>query len=261
MQTGLDADIIALSTHQALVAAGSVVGSELSVSVSAVIPAALRPQKGWLPTSFRTITLNSSGTTRAAVRIAPASVRPQRVLVTPAALSVNTRITAAPQELDAFGADPNGAFAFDDETFVFVTAPNQALYATVDPGSAGRTLSVSTSEIVPLAPGGRVQRMGPARVKTIALPAPFEAVRIAPSTMNKWLRVTVFAFDDVAISATPAGLTTPPVFPNAFIPSATPGGTSFVLPPSQGLFAAALVGATSLQVSVSEALFDCCDYP
>jgi len=163
-----DTQEFALAPGQALYAAGdgAVVAQFVSVSVSAQIPTpdpvpppARQEKLGPMPTSFRTYVLNNTGSPSSSIRIVPASRNPQRVVLVAEPLATNVRLSSSSNELETPGIDiPAGAFAFDaaSGSMIFVVAPDQPLFATVDAASPTRRLSVSVSEIDPYALRGAI---------------------------------------------------------------------------------------------------------
>lgn len=144
----------AVDPKQTLFAAGDggATPQTLSVSISQDIPAPTGPRPiGYraAPTAFRTFTLNPTGTPNAAIRIAPAACKPQRVVVVAEATATNIRVTSSPADLEAFGTTPAGAFTLNAVAgpITFVLAPDQPLFASVDPLSPVNRLAVSVSEI------------------------------------------------------------------------------------------------------------------
>ncbi len=255
--------VFALAPGQALFAATNALGppatpTTLSVSVSALVPYAgdRQPYK----TTFRSYTMPGTGT-NAAIRIVPAAELPRRVHIMPGALATNVRIAQSAEELNPFGPFPAGAFRFDEANgpITFVAAPRQAIYATVDPGSAGALLAVSVSDIYAQPPVARFRQES--QTKTITLIEQFTPVRIAPANQH-WRRVLVLGDPSIVIGSAANDMTIPfQLVPVVFNPGAfsflSQSPVSVILPPHQPLYAAtgATVAAT-VQAHVSEALFD-----
>jgi hypothetical protein len=283
-------NVFALAPNQVLFGAGRGFPTGVSVSISPIIiePTYSYKEMEWMPTGLRTYTLRTTGTRDAAIRIVPASNRPQRVIVRAEPTATRISITPSPSELTEtpFGAvpEPSGAFTFDAESptgvptgpIAFVASPRQALYASVGAGSPVRRLSVSVSEIPALCvrPASKPRpsnnedhgfpyyamkrRLRPSEFRTAAFPNTFDPIRIAPAT-DRWLRVIVRAPTGVAVSSSPEALTQSGGGPGAFQFLSDP--VSFIMPPGQSLFGADVVGVAGFaEVQISEALFDCCDY-
>lgn len=157
-----DVQEFAVAPGQGVYAAGdgAVALQFISVSASAAIPPGKgkRPEgRGVLPTTFRTFTLRPSGVAGAATQVASASKNPQRVVITGEPLATNIRVTSSSNELESPGvAAPSGAYAFDAAAGAqtLVLAPDQPLFATLDPTSPVFRASVSVSEIDPYAERG-----------------------------------------------------------------------------------------------------------
>ncbi len=140
---------------QGLMAAASVAGLRLSVSVSQVVPI---PPKGsemyskMQPATFQTHLLTAAGIPGAAVRISRSSTKPQRILVSsllsPGGGGLIYVASGAEGTLDTgLPAGPIG-FAYElqpDQPTLFVTAPGQSLDAVST--ATGARVSVHASEI------------------------------------------------------------------------------------------------------------------
>jgi hypothetical protein len=260
---GVGPRVVTVPAKQALYAAAAIAGRQLSVAVSG----SLRFQKdkpiGSLPTIFRSFTLQSTGVGPAAIRLVPSGNISRRVVIQGGPLTTNIRITSAPEELDAFGAQPAYAYAFDGDSgpHVFILPPRQLLVGTLDPGSAGRLLSVAISE-VPMRPMPGHQRTRLSGTRRYRFPAPFAPVLIAPIA-TYWQRIVVDPVPGgpvIAVAFDPNELT------GAFGPGSFPlfgdFTTTFILAPGQGLLAASsaiVPGVTEVRSAASEALFDCCE--
>lgn len=257
LRGGARGTVLTLRPGQALFAATSILGASLSVSVSAVLSFA--GTRDPYPTTFRSYTLPASGA-NSAIRIVPSAELPRRVHVMPGPLVTNVRVAQSAEELNPFGANPPGAFRFDevDGPLTFVMAPRQAMYATVDPGSAGAFLAVSVSDIYTQPPTKRRRR--PSQVHTITLAQPFSPAQVALG-INCWRRVLLRGDPDVVVGAAPEDMSIP--FVTAPVTFAS-GAFSFtgvetlalILAPGQPLFAATGTPPSTVQAHISEALFD-----
>lgn len=158
-----------VAADQALYAAADLSGGAapvgLAVSVSADIP--FGTEKAHISAesaaTYRSFVLPVVGTPT--IRVAAATPYPQRVVVASEVINatllpdVFIRLTSSANNLTlppnvAF-ASPSGAYGYRGGVRVFVLAPEQPLYASIDPGFGGPfVLSVSSQELCPQDPRG-----------------------------------------------------------------------------------------------------------
>lgn len=146
---GGDPLIFVVAPGERVVAAATVAGTRLAVSVSQTIPnpkGPLPPGLGRDPTTFRTYTLPAIGTQ--AVPITPGSSVPKRIVARVNAGTAFIGSDAGDQNI-AGQPIPGNAFeliAVGAPSATFVTAPGQKLVASGD--IVGRQLSLSVSDIL-----------------------------------------------------------------------------------------------------------------
>ena len=245
---GTRAVTIALPAGQGLSAAGSVAGAILSVSVSQSVPAWPTPMS-YPPTMMSTILVPASGF-QTTPRLVAASPYPRRVTIQPAATGINVRIASSAEELDAFGANPAGAFAFDEgeAPITFVLAPNQPIYGTFDIGSPVFTLSmVSTPEMAPTPQ--EIPRTRPTFVRRYVIPAGAQPVRIVPNGSTFRHVLINPAGGGIVSTMSTTDLVSTPIGSNVYSLQGTP--QTFVISPGQALYAA----PGTYDVEVADALY------